>query len=130
MGTADGELLIGASTSHGRRRAHTSPAAVGSAASEAAHRPVPAPEPEPTTLPGGSIYLSFPRLGDRLACRIAGEIGEDIRTFASPNALQSYAGTGPVTRRSGKRDHVVAQAARRGADQRAPRQGTAHLAEA
>jgi transposase len=58
-------------------------------------------------LPGGSIYLSFPGMGDRLAGRVAGEIGEHIRTFETANALQCYAGTAPVTRRSGKRDHVV-----------------------
>lgn len=56
---------------------------------------------------GGSIYLSFPGLGDRLAARVAGEIGEQIASFEHPNALQCYAGTAPVTRRSGKRDHVV-----------------------
>jgi transposase len=58
-------------------------------------------------LPGGDIYLSFPGLGDRLAARVAGEIGEHIESFETPNALQCYAGTAPVTRRSGKRDHVV-----------------------
>lgn len=58
-------------------------------------------------VPGGEIYLSFPGLGDRLAARVAGEIG-DITNFASPNALQCYAGKAPVTRRSGKRELVVA----------------------
>jgi transposase len=58
-------------------------------------------------LPGGEIYLSFPGLGDRLAARIAGEIG-DIANFETPNALQCYAGKAPVTRRSGKSELVVA----------------------
>lgn len=58
-------------------------------------------------VPGGEIYLSFPGLGDRLAARVAGEIG-DIENFASPNALQCYAGKAPVTRRSGKSELVVA----------------------
>jgi transposase len=58
-------------------------------------------------LPGGEVYLSFPGLGDRLAARVAGEIG-DISNFASPNALQCYAGKAPVTRRSGKSELVVA----------------------
>jgi transposase len=58
-------------------------------------------------VPGGEIYLSFPGLGDRLAARVAGEIG-DITNFASPNALQCYAGKAPVTRRSGKSELVVA----------------------
>ena len=58
--------------------------------------------------PGGEIYLSFPGLGRRLAARIAGEIGEHIQQFTTPNSLQCYAGRAPVTRRSGKRDLVVA----------------------
>jgi transposase len=60
------------------------------------------------TFTGGEIYLSFPGLGRRLAARIAGEVGEHIDQFATPNALQCYAGSAPVTRRSGKRDFVVA----------------------
>lgn len=58
--------------------------------------------------PGGEIYLSFPGLGDRLAARVAGEIGDRPEQFTSPNALQCYAGTAPVTRRSGKSELVVA----------------------
>jgi transposase len=59
-------------------------------------------------VPGGEIYLSFPGLGDRLAARIAAEIGDAIGQFATPNALQCYAGKAPVTRRSGKSELVVA----------------------
>lgn len=59
-------------------------------------------------VPGGEIYLSFPGLGDRLAARIAGEIGDTIGQFTTPNALQCYAGKAPVTRRSGKSELVVA----------------------
>ena len=58
-------------------------------------------------VPGGEVYLSFPGLGDRLAARVAGEIG-DIANFQTPNALQCYAGKAPVTRRSGKSELVVA----------------------
>ena len=58
--------------------------------------------------PGGEIYLSFPGLGARLAARIAGEIGDHIEQFSTPNCLQCYAGAAPVTRRSGKRALVVA----------------------
>jgi hypothetical protein len=58
--------------------------------------------------PGGEIYLSFPGLGDRLAARVAGEIGDRPEQFETPNALQCYAGTAPVTRRSGKSEFVVA----------------------
>jgi transposase len=61
------------------------------------------------TFPGGEIYLSFPGLGARLAARIAGEIGDHIEQFDTPNSLQCYAGTAPVTRRSGKRELVVAR---------------------
>jgi transposase len=67
-------------------------------------------DPDPgKTFPGGTIYLSFPGLGDRLAARVAGEIGEHIDQFDSPNGLQCYAGRAPVTRRSGKNDFVVAR---------------------
>jgi transposase len=59
-------------------------------------------------IPGGRIYLSFPGLGDRLAARIAGEIGDHLCQYQSPNALQCYAGSAPVTRRSGKSELVVA----------------------
>jgi transposase len=59
-------------------------------------------------IPGGVIYLSFPGLGDRLAARVAGEIGDHIDQYGSPNALQCYAGKAPVTRRSGKSELVVA----------------------
>jgi len=58
-------------------------------------------------VPGGEIYLSFAGLGDRLAARVAAEIG-DISNFESPNGLQCYAGKAPVTRRSGKSELVVA----------------------
>jgi transposase len=67
-------------------------------------------DPDPgKAFPGGEIYLSMPGLGDRLAARVAGEIGEHITQFDSPNALQCYAGSAPVTRRSGKSDFVVAR---------------------
>lgn len=59
-------------------------------------------------LPGGKVYLSFPGLGDRLAARVAGEIGDHIDPYQSPNALACYAGKAPVTRRSGKSELVVA----------------------
>ncbi|HEX2297045.1 MAG TPA: IS110 family transposase [Pseudonocardiaceae bacterium] len=67
-------------------------------------------DPDPgKAFPGGEIYLSFPGLGDRLAARVAGEIGDHIEQFTTPNALQCYAGAAPVTRRSGKSDFVVAR---------------------
>jgi transposase len=67
-------------------------------------------DPNPgKAFPGGEIYLSLPGLGDRLAARVAGEIGEHITQFDTPAGLQCYAGTAPVTRRSGKSDFVVAR---------------------
>ena len=69
-----------------------------------------AKDPDPgKAFPGGEIYLSMPGLGDRLAARIAGEIGEHIGQYATPNALQCYAGRAPVTRRSGRSEYVVAR---------------------
>ena len=41
-------------------------------------------------------YLSFPGLGRRLAARIAGEVGEHIEQFTTPNSLPCYAGRAPV----------------------------------
>jgi transposase len=67
-------------------------------------------DPDPgNAFPGGEIYLSMPGLGDRLAARVAGEIGEHVEQFTTPNALQCYAGRAPVTRRSGRSEYVVAR---------------------
>jgi transposase len=82
-----GELLLGAPR-RGRERA-------------------PRPDELGEGFPGGEIYLSMPGLGDRLAARVAGEIGDHPSQFESPNALQCYAGKAPVTRRSGKSELVV-----------------------
>jgi transposase len=59
--------------------------------------------------PGGETYLSMPGLGDRLAARVAGEIGEHPEQFTTPNALQCYAGRAPVTRRSGRSEFTIAR---------------------
>jgi hypothetical protein len=67
-------------------------------------------DPDPgKAFPGGEIYLSMPGLGDRLAARVAGEIGEHFEQFAAPNALQCYAGRAPVTRRPGRSEFTVAR---------------------
>ena len=58
--------------------------------------------------PGGKVYRSFAGLGDRLAARVAGQIGDHPQQFGSPNALACYAAKAPVTRRSGKSELVVA----------------------
>jgi transposase len=67
-------------------------------------------DPDPgKAFPGGEIYLSMPGLGDRLAARVAGEIGEHFEQFSTPNSLQCYAGRAPVTRRSGRSEFTVAR---------------------
>jgi transposase len=67
-------------------------------------------DPDPgKAFPGGEIYLSMPGLGDRLAARVAGEIGEHFEQFTTPNALQCYAGKAPVTRRSGRSEFTIAR---------------------
>jgi hypothetical protein len=67
-------------------------------------------DPDPgKAFPGGEIYLSMPGLGDRLAARVAGEIGEHSEQFSTPNALQCYAGRAPVTRRSGRSEFTIAR---------------------
>jgi hypothetical protein len=67
-------------------------------------------DPDPgKAFPGGEIYLSMPGLGDRLAARVAGEIGEHFGQFTSPNARQCYAGRAPVTRRSGRSEFTIAR---------------------
>ena len=45
------------------------------------------PERPDNAVPGGKITLSFPGLGDRLAARVLGEIGDHPEQFGSPNAL-------------------------------------------
>jgi transposase len=76
-------------------------------------RPRPGAAPKETDLgkafPGGETYLSMPGLGDRLAARVAGEIGEHWNQFTTPNALQCYAGRAPVTRRSGRSEYTIAR---------------------
>jgi transposase len=76
-------------------------------------RPRPGAAPKEQDLgkafPGGEIYLSMPGLGDRLAARVAGEIGEHWNQFTTPNALQCYAGRAPVTRRSGRSEFTIAR---------------------
>jgi Transposase/Transposase IS116/IS110/IS902 family len=67
-------------------------------------------DPDPgKAFPGGEIYLSMPGLGDRLAARVAGEIGEHYEQFTTPNALQCYAGRAPVIRRSGRSEFTIAR---------------------
>lgn len=52
--------------------------------------------------PDGDIFRSLPGGGARLAPRLLGEMGANRDVFDSPQALQSYAGTAPITAKSGK----------------------------
>jgi transposase len=61
--------------------------------------------------PDGEILLSLPGLNARLAARVLGEIGDRRERFPTPAALQSYAGTAPVTKASGRARVVVARMA-------------------
>ena len=61
--------------------------------------------------PDGEILLSLPGLDARLAARVLGEIGDRRERFSTPAALQSYAGTAPVTKASGRSRVVVARTA-------------------
>jgi transposase len=61
--------------------------------------------------PDGEILLSLPGLDACLAARVLGEIGDRRERFPTPAALQSYAGTAPVTKASGRARVVVARSA-------------------
>jgi transposase len=52
--------------------------------------------------PDHDLFGSLPGAGRKLAPRLLGELGSNRQVFASAEALQCYAGTAPVTRRSGK----------------------------
>ena len=57
--------------------------------------------------PGSGLFKSLPGAGERLAPRLLAEIGNDPKTFSSPQGLQCMAGTAPVTRQSGKNRSVA-----------------------
>lgn len=61
--------------------------------------------------PDGEIYLSLPGLDTRLAARVLAEVGDGALAFAVPNELQCYAGSAPVTRRSGKQVTIACRLA-------------------
>jgi len=52
--------------------------------------------------PDHDCFGSLPGAGEKIAPRLLAELGSDRRVFDSPQALQCYAGTAPVTRKSGK----------------------------
>jgi transposase len=53
--------------------------------------------------PDHDTFDSLPGAGGKLAPRLLGELGANREVFASPEDLQCYAGTAPVTVKSGKR---------------------------
>jgi hypothetical protein len=61
--------------------------------------------------PDGEVLLSLPGLDARLAARVLGEVGDRRERFATPAALQSYAGTAPITKASGKARVVASRLA-------------------
>ena len=62
--------------------------------------------------PDHDLFGSLPGAGGKLAPRLLAEIGQDRDRFEEANALQCYAGTAPVTVRSGKViDHRFRRAA-------------------
>ncbi|MBI5723641.1 MAG: IS110 family transposase [Planctomycetes bacterium] len=56
--------------------------------------------------PDRDIFGSLPGAGNKTAPRLLSEIGSIRRRFKDAQALQSYAGTAPVTMQSGKSRHV------------------------
>jgi transposase len=52
--------------------------------------------------PDHDVFGSLPGAGEKLAPRLLAELGDDRERFDSPEALQCYAGTAPVSYQSGK----------------------------
>ena len=52
--------------------------------------------------PDHELFGSLPGAGEKLAPRLLAELGDDRERFDSPEALQCYAGTAPVTYQSGQ----------------------------
>lgn len=57
--------------------------------------------------PDRDLFNSLPGGGKKLAPRLLGEIGANREVFDSPESLQCYAGTAPVTKKSGKSRFVL-----------------------
>jgi transposase len=56
--------------------------------------------------PDHELFGSLPGAGEKLAPRLLAELGADREVFDSPEALQCYAGTAPVTAQSGQSRRV------------------------
>ncbi len=57
--------------------------------------------------PDSDIFNSLPGAGRKLAPRLLAELGDNREVFQTAQSLQSFAGTAPVTRQSGKSRFVV-----------------------
>jgi transposase len=61
------------------------------------------------THPDAEIVRSQPGLGAVLGARVLGEFGDDPNRYADGKARRNYAGSSPITRRSGKKKAVLAR---------------------
>ena len=52
--------------------------------------------------PDSGMFGSLPGMGEKLAPRLLGELGQDRQRFQDPQALQCYAGTAPISFQSGQ----------------------------
>jgi transposase len=59
--------------------------------------------------PDAEILASQPGLGQILGARVLAEFGDDPTRYATAKARKNYAGTSPITRRSGKAKLVAAR---------------------
>jgi len=59
--------------------------------------------------PDAEILASQPGLGQILGARVLAEVGDDPTRYATAKAGKNYAGTSPITRRSGKTKLVTAR---------------------
>jgi transposase len=59
--------------------------------------------------PDAEILASQPGLGEILGARVLAEFGDDPTRYATAKARKHYAGTSPITRRSGKTKLVAAR---------------------
>ena len=59
--------------------------------------------------PDAEILASQPGLGQILGARVLAEFGDDPTRYATAKARKNYAGTSPITRRSGKTKLVAAR---------------------
>src|SRR5262249_22305722 len=59
--------------------------------------------------PDAELYLSQPGLGVILGARVLAEFGDDKTRYADARSRRNYAGTSPITRKSGKKKIVLAR---------------------